>query len=435
MKKKLHKLKDFKGGKIHVVDQVELPIQSTRKLTPEGFLKATAAITRVGVQMYSARDFGIDSDEEVGVLRPAETVFHPETIESVKMKPIVLLHPEQDVDSTNVSRLRVGSVGETVEAIDTERLGASIQIEEEAIVKKVLEREVEELSLGYDVFIISKEGVFSDGCKYSYMMDGPMLNNHLAIVPEGRCGDTVKILDTGGSEMTKEQLMKMLRDAGYTDKQIKGFMKKAKDSDQASADDLQEFSKLILKKNQDIDIQALVPAIVAELKPSLEEIVASPEFQGALAVEIAKNLGAAPAGGAAGGEGGDGGGEGGAGDQEGEEETMTKEQMDAKVKDDASARIKLMDKAGPFLKDVKDFDMHKAENRDILEKALEAVGIEPEKMKDHSDEYLMGILDTISADRKKAASFIDGKWKDSMNNVLSAPMNVLKFRQRDRKKK
>ncbi|MCK5219189.1 DUF2213 domain-containing protein, partial [bacterium] len=63
--------------KIQLQDQ--LPIESTRALTPEGYLKATAAITTIGVQQYLASEFGANTDEPVGVYRPAETVFHPET--------------------------------------------------------------------------------------------------------------------------------------------------------------------------------------------------------------------------------------------------------------------------------------------------------------------------------------------------------------------
>ncbi len=80
----------------------------TRILTPEGYLKATAAITKVGVQMYPASQFGGEGDEPVGLLRTRETVFHSETIESVKLKPIVLFH-EEDVNAENHSDSSTGN--------------------------------------------------------------------------------------------------------------------------------------------------------------------------------------------------------------------------------------------------------------------------------------------------------------------------------------
>ncbi len=411
---KLLKLRDFNNGKIQVTDQVELPTQSTRTLTPEGYLKATAAVTKIGIQLYCARDFGIDSDEKIGVFRPAETVFHPETIESLKMKPIVLLHPEQDVNSTNHSRLAIGSVGEKVEAIDSERLGASIQITDDAIVKQILGREVEELSLGYDVFIISEEGSFL-GQDYVYKMDGPMLNNHLAIVPEGRCGDSVKILDKGEDNVNKTQMIKKLKDAGVSEENIKLFMVGAKDTDKG---DFEAYTKMLLTA-KDIDISALIPGIVAELKPELEKLVASPEFTNILAKEIAATMGAAtptapPEGDA---------------DPNAEEDPMTKEALDAKIKDSANTRARLIDTATPFVKKDKSFKIYDATNREIMEKALENVGFAKEEMKDKADDYLLGILNTVSTDRTKANEFMNKDWSADSSSVLSKPMTAINFKQ------
>ena len=409
--RKLFKIKDFQDCKFEISDSVVLPTESTRELTPEGYLKATAAVTKVGVQMYSARGFGIDSDESIGVFRPAETVFHPETIASLKMKPIVLLHPDQDVDSKNHSRLSIGSVGELVEALDSERLGASIQVTDDAVVKQILGREIEELSLGYDVFIISEEGSFN-GQKYLYRMDGPMLNNHLAVVPDGRCGDSVKILDKGESIVSKKQMIKALRDAGVPEDKIKLFMANAKDDD---AGDLAEYTKLI-SGIKDIDIGALIPGIVAELKPTLEEMVKTPEFTATLAKEIAAGMagGQAPVV-----EGADEEGE--------EEEPMTKEAMDAAIKDGANARAKLIDKAGPFIND-DGFKIFDATEREIIEKALESVGVKSEKMKDKSDDYLIGILDTISRDRKSAKDFMAKDHHVAADAAMTTPLTGISAR-------
>lgn len=405
------KFRDLNNIKLRISDDVELPTMSTRTLTEEGYLKATAAVTKVGVQMYPASQFGIESDEPIGVYRPAETVFHPETIESLKMKPIVLMHPEQDVDSTNHSRLAVGSVGENVSPIDADRLGASIQITDESVVKGILAREIEELSLGYDTFVISEDGTFN-GQKYLYRMDGPMINNHLAIVPEGRCGDSVKILDQGGVKVNKKQMIKALRDAGVSEEKIKLFMADAKDDDSG---DFKAYSKLLLA-GKDIDMAALVPALVAELKPQLEEAVKTPEFISTLAKEIAAGMS-----GVATTEGADA-------DPGGETEELTPEMMDAAIKDKAMIRSKLIDKAMPFIKSAKDFNVYEAKNRDILEKALLAVGVKAETMKDQSDDYLTGLLDSISEDREKASVFMSKNHDNGSGQVLSKPMTGINAR-------
>lgn len=413
-KSTLIKLRDkMSSGKtrIQIADNISLPVTSTRELTPEGYLKATAAITKVGVQMYSARDFGVDSDELVGVFRPPETVFHPETMESIKLKPITTLHPETDVDSTNVSRLSVGTVGETVEPIDSERLGAAIQITDEPIVKAVLGREIEELSLGYDTFVISMPGTFN-GQDYLYQIDGPMICNHLAIVPEGRCGDSVKILDKGESVMKKKYAVTALRDAGVSEDALKKFM--VGQADDAEVD-MNDYNALLMS-GKDIDMTQLVPAIVAELKPTIEEMVASPEFQSSLAKEIAAGM---VGGGAA--TPGEDDANPNPDEPNADAETVTPEMMDAKVKDAATARARLITDAMPLIND-ENFDIHKATNRDIIEKALAAVGIKPEEIKDMKDAYLEGMLSVIIKDRADAGVFMKQDFNTSDGAALGAPM-------------
>ena len=404
--RKLAKLRDFNSGKIRVIDNVHLPVTSTRELTPEGYLKATAAITKVGVQMYPARDFGVDSDELVGVLRPAETVFHPETISSIQLKPITLHHPQDDVDSKNFNRLSIGTVGETVEALDSEHLGAAIQIMDDDVVKKILAREIDELSLGYDVFVIEQAGEFN-GTPYRFKMDGPMINNHLAVVPEGRCGDSVKILDKGESTMWKKlQAIKALRDAGVPEHLIKTFMVDKADDAEV---DVKAYTKLAMSA-KDIDMTQLIPGIIAELKPAIEEMVKSEEFKATLAKEIAAGMVGAPADPAAAAAGGDA-----------EEEPMTTEQIDAAIIDGANKRAILIGVVTPLIDD-KDFVIATASDHDIMVKALDAVGVKKEDIKDRDDAYLSGMLDIIARDRADAGVFMRQDFKVTDSVAMTAPM-------------
>ena len=412
--------------KIYLKDQ--LPLDSTRILTPEGYLKATAAITMVGVQMYPASDFGAESDEPVGVFRPPETVFHPETIESIKMKPITMQHPEQDVDAGNHGRLAIGSVGESVEPIDKLRLGASIIINEESIVKQILERNIEELSLGYDSYIVSEEGTYN-GEPYFYRFDGPMIVNHLAIVDDGRCGDTVKILDNnGGDLMNKKQALKFLKDAGLADDKLAVFMKDAKDD--ASVD-----AKLFVEAMQDIDLEGMMPMIVKNLMPMIEkEIKGNKEFMTVLAKEIASTMtAAAPA----------------IAEEEvvtpDADEEKTPEEIaaqiaeDAKTKEDAvtdaaTKRAKLIDSAKPFI--AADKKIHSMKDREILETAL-ADFIKADDMKDKTDDYLQGILDTISIDRVAARQYLkDSSMSNTTDSAdISEPVSGIQARHLDDEKK
>ena len=406
--------------KIQLQDQ--LPIESTRALTPEGYLKATAAITTIGVQQYLASEFGANTDEPVGVYRPAETVFHPETIQSIKLIPITMNHPTEDVDAGNHSRLAIGTVGESVEPIDELRLGASIIINEDAVVKAILAREIEELSLGYDSYIIAEEGNYN-GEPYFYRFEGPMIVNHLALVDEGRCGDSVKILDknNGGNTMKKRQIKKFLKKAGMTDAKLEAFCKDV-------ADDADIDNEVFEAALQDIDMEGIMPMIVKELMPMIQkEVKGNKNFMSILAKEIAATMTA-------------GGGEPDPAapplDAEPEPEKTPEElaaqvaadaeEKEKEVTDAAMKRAKLVDSAKPFIQDK---DIHTLNDREILEEALTDF-VKPDKMKACSDEYLHGILDSITKDRTDSVQYFKDV-KTTNNTELSQPITGLDARNLD----
>lgn len=177
--------------------------KTTRKITPEGYLLAKLALTKVGIQDYELSDMTGNPEDKgklVGVFRPHETVFHPETIESAKMKPFTLLHPDEFVDTKNFKALSVGHIGEIISPLDSERLGGSLLVNDEKAIEEIKAGQ-KEISLGYTANIVKKQG-FYKGQKYDYAFDGPMYVNHIALVPAGRCGDTVSILDKGSNLMT-----------------------------------------------------------------------------------------------------------------------------------------------------------------------------------------------------------------------------------------
>jgi Uncharacterized protein conserved in bacteria len=77
--------------------------------TAEGFLIARAPVTSIGVFSYRNPD-GSERRE----LRLPEEVFAEESLASLKMKPLTLLHPDEKVTPENVGKLSVGSVGSDV---------------------------------------------------------------------------------------------------------------------------------------------------------------------------------------------------------------------------------------------------------------------------------------------------------------------------------
>jgi hypothetical protein len=406
-----------------------LQLQSTREITPEGFLKAKAIITKVGVQVYRASDFNLGLPNQlINVFRSPATVFNPETINSVKLKSITFDHPMENVDANNYKQYEIGKVGETVEQIDNEHLGASIIINDAEIVRKILNKEIEELSLGYDASIIAETGVYN-GQPYDYRFDGAMLINHLAIVEDARCGDSVKILDKGDEEIMKKKMaIKFLKDAGLPENELAAFMKDKNDNADV---DSKEFSETMAKalitkgKIKDGSMQEVMPELIKELIPMLEKTMEDPEFQKLLAEELASAF--------MGGDGEEGGEDKAAVTEPATEpkETVmaTSEKHDAAIKLDAAIkdatmkRTQLIETA--FLVMDKAVDIHNMDNRKILETVAEKVGVTDAKKK--SDEYLHGIIDAMTKERKEAKE-IFGKQQHVTDSELSAPISGLAAR-------
>ena len=386
-----------------------------REITPEGYLSAKAAVTTVGIQEYMGSEllqygFDVDSNATYGVFRGSETVFHPDTENSLKLKPITCEHPMGDVTADNYNDLSVGVVGETVERLDNKRLGAKIQITQSEIVDAVRSG-VSEVSLGYDCDIIEESGTY-DGQSFQFRFDGGMYINHLAVVKAGRCGETVRILD-GGTQMNKKQLEKLLKAQGLTDSAIKERLKPlGKVKDDAKLTD-QQIKDATLK---DFDMSGLMPMLAEQLMPKMEELVMSSDFSENLAGKMASMIA---------------GGDPGMMEQEmpGEESMeedgmyMEKENMDAMgmkkdskpkkkvqvmdakamkkaIKDAAAKRARLIDSTKNMIPE--DPNVHEMSDRAILETALKDHLPEGFEVKNASDDYLMGILDSIDRDRINA---------------------------------
>lgn len=175
-------------------------------ITEEGFIKGRAIVTRCGVFLYKNADGTIRKE-----LRHPDDVMLSDSLESMKMIPIVDGHPtERLVNSENAKRLSVGYTGETVE-MDSPYLIANLVITDNKIVKKIQEKQKNELSLGYTVDLLPEPGVYN-GEPYDYRQTN-IRYNHLALVDEARAGPEAKIVLDGddailvnpGEDMARKQ--------------------------------------------------------------------------------------------------------------------------------------------------------------------------------------------------------------------------------------
>lgn len=178
-------------------------IGQTRYRTPEGYLLCEGArIARTGPMLYAPDEM---PDVEVGpygrmitILRDADVLFAPDTIQSFIGKPITNDHPAMNVNPETFKEVTVGTVlnprqGEGVEA---QYLLADLLITDAAAIAAVEANKVQ-LSPGYD-------------CEVEQLQPGLgrqtfVLGNHVALVDQGRGGPSCSIQD-GESQMAKRKL-------------------------------------------------------------------------------------------------------------------------------------------------------------------------------------------------------------------------------------
>jgi hypothetical protein len=184
---------------------------SARDKDPKtGFLTAPITIARTGVQVYKARELGLDShpklrmppDKELRLYRPAKEVFAEDSMKAWENCPIIIDHVKGGVNSRNWQQLAVG------ESRDTKRVTANDTIGGVGIIKaqKGLDAVAAGkrfLSGGYDFDLDLTPGQTPSGEAY----DGVQRNirpNHIALVDNPRGGPACRVHDSTGDKQMKK---------------------------------------------------------------------------------------------------------------------------------------------------------------------------------------------------------------------------------------
>lgn len=165
------------------------------EITEEGYLITSAIVTRTGVFTYRNGDGSTRKE-----LRHPDEVFTPDSLESMKLKPITNDHPmDKIVTAQNVSELSIGNIGETIK-INSPFVLAKLCIKNAEIIELIRNEEKQELSLGYMVDLVEEPGEF-DGEEYTHRQTN-IQYNHLALVERGRAGPMARIqLDNNDAEV------------------------------------------------------------------------------------------------------------------------------------------------------------------------------------------------------------------------------------------
>lgn len=177
--------------------------------TDEGFLIARAPLTSIGVFTYKNAD-GTPRRE----LRLPEEVFSEESLATLKMKPLTLLHPDEAVTPENVEKLQVGSIGSDIYT-DSFRVYGSLAVTKTDGIKAVEENTARSLSCGYKCDIEWTSGTWM-GVRYD-CIQRKIRYNHVALVPVPRAGDGTEIrMDGYGvGELPEEDFNKHEDDMDY----------------------------------------------------------------------------------------------------------------------------------------------------------------------------------------------------------------------------
>ena len=193
----------LKGKRVSRLDSISL---DGTYFTEEGFLIDEPIVTSCGIFEYHNPDGTVRRE-----LRLPEHVFDEESLKSYLSKPVIITHNAGKVTKDNVSNEIVGTIiSDGYQDGDSVRV--KIVIHDVNAVKNCGMRE---LSLGYDLELVEKPGIWN-GQKYDAIQTNIRIN-HLALVKKARAGeqahlnmdhkesvsDDKKYLEGGKREMSK----------------------------------------------------------------------------------------------------------------------------------------------------------------------------------------------------------------------------------------
>ena len=164
-------------------------------LEPNGWLRASAALTRTGVFAYRNEDGSIRRE-----LRPPQEVFRADLMPLYAGLPLTVGHPDVFLDVLTTRAHQVGSISSPRREAD--KIVADLLVTDLAAIEQV-QRGVRQISVGYEA-----ELDFTPGTWFGVPYDAVQRNiqpNHIAIVDRGRAGPECAIrLDQGDTMLDLE---------------------------------------------------------------------------------------------------------------------------------------------------------------------------------------------------------------------------------------
>ncbi len=157
-------------------------VYSPMKEDVNGFLKGRAVVTTTGVYPYVQKDGSIQWE-----LRSPEEVFHPDSLNTLRMAVVTNDHPDVLVTPENVKAVMVGSLGEEIIVDQFKgRVASPITVSVKDAIDDV-QNGKRAISAGYSCDVIMEIGNYN-GVPFD-ARQVKIRYNHVAIVDRGRAGD------------------------------------------------------------------------------------------------------------------------------------------------------------------------------------------------------------------------------------------------------
>ena len=176
-------------------------------LEPNGWLRASAALTRTGVFTYRNDDGSLRRE-----LRPPQEVFEVGSVSRFAGLPVTVGHPDTFLDAVSTRAHQVGST--SAPRREADKVVADLLITDLAAIERV-QRGVRQISIGYEAKLDFTPGTWL-GEPYD-CVQRDITPNHVALVDRGRAGpecalrldqgDTMLDLEIDGNSVTVTQEM------------------------------------------------------------------------------------------------------------------------------------------------------------------------------------------------------------------------------------
>ena len=270
------------------------------EITPQGYIKTTARITKGAVLQYYGHEIGLtDSrvNQIINVHRTLEELSKPETLKSIDGMPLTITHPpDKKVSADDWKDKTVGHVQNP--RVEGNYIVCDVYIQDKSAIELLKDKDIRELSVGYEPADIQEiNGQF-------YHIN--IRVNHIAIVAEGRAGSDCRLNDSkpkiganlmpkknkllalidsfrkrlndAEGELSKEEINKMIDELT---KQLEEVQGKEDEESKAKADELQKQIDELKAKLETLndeeptagedDKDARITALTAELEQVKKE--------------------------------------------------------------------------------------------------------------------------------------------------------------------